>query len=491
VTTELIEPTISVHEGDILDGRYCIERRLGGGGMGVVWAAKHVHLNTRVAIKFPQPQILQNPDAVRRFMREARAAANIKSEHVARVLDVAVLSNGIPYQVIEYLEGGDLRARLRQKGRFEVAQAVDFVLQTCEAIAEAHTIGIVHRDLKPENLFCTPGKDGQPFIKVLDFGISKVLQDSALSDGAGDTAMTRVGALMGSPLYMSPEHLQSAREVDARTDIWSLGVILYELLTGRVPFTGEILPELAINVATQLTPSVRNAEPAVSPELDAIVARCLQKQREQRYNDVNSFAEALSPFAPAATGRQFERPVRVAASEHDSCATLVPEVAPGAVPEPQSIQKTSPTVGTWEKSASVKPSWTRVLPWSAVALAGLSLAGFLGIRSLHTHPDPLQPVTAPTGSMPAEPVRDQATSAPRIVPETTAHRLEASPVPLQAADAGAVAINRAPTPRVLPPLPSTARVLQPAKRAPRPQVNCNPNYEYDENGEKRFKPECF
>lgn len=488
MAAEVIESTISVHEGDILDGRYRIERRLGGGGMGVVWAAKHVHLNTRVAIKFPQPEILQNPDAVRRFIREARAAANIKSEHVARVLDVAVPSNGIPYQVIEYLEGSDLRAQLRQKGRLEVAQAVDFILQTCEAIAEAHTIGIVHRDLKPENLFCTPGNDGQPFIKVLDFGISKVLQDSALNDGTGDTAVTRVGALMGSPLYMSPEHLHSAREVDARTDIWSLGVILFELLSGRVPFTGDTLPELTINIATQLTPCVRDRQPAVSPQLDAIIGRCLQKRREQRYEDVVSFAQALSPFASGTNLHHFVRTVPVAVSGSDSCDTLVPE----ELPEQRSVQQTSPTVGTWEKTASVRPSWTRILPWSLAALVGLSVAGFWKIQSLLRQPDPLQPVTAPTGSAPTEPVGDQITAVIRTVPENTAHRLEELAMLSRAADAGAVADDRALTTHDAP--ASTVRVLLPAKRVSggaRKRLNCNPNYELDENGEKVFKPECF
>src|SRR5260221_13900920 len=240
-----------VNEGDVLAGKYRVERILGVGGMGVVVAARHVQLDDKVAIKFLLPEMLGNPEAVGRFAREARAAVKIKNEHVARVTDVGTLENGAPYMVMEYLEGGDLAAWIQQRGALPIEQAVEFVLQACEAIADAHGLGIVHRDLKPANLFCIRRSDGQLSIKVLDFGISKV---TGLAGSGPGMSVTKTAAVMGSPLYMSPQQMQSSRDVDSRTDIWSLGVILYELIAGKVPFSGESLPDGGIQIATQPTP---------------------------------------------------------------------------------------------------------------------------------------------------------------------------------------------------------------------------------------------
>jgi len=193
-----------VRPGDVLVGKYRVERVLGAGGMGVVVAAHHIQLDEKVALKFLLPEALQNHEAIGRFVREARAAVKIKGEHVARVSDVGQLENGAPYIVMEYLDGIDLAAWLKQRGALPTELAVDFVLQTCEAIAEAHLLGIVHRDLKPANLFCVQRADGQLIIKVLDFGISKVT-----TPGAVGHEMTRTNAMVGSPYYMSPEQMQS------------------------------------------------------------------------------------------------------------------------------------------------------------------------------------------------------------------------------------------------------------------------------------------
>src|SRR5271170_903633 len=194
-----------VRQGEILAGRYRVERVLGVGGMGVVVAATHLQLDTKVAIKFLLPTMLRNQEVVGRFAREARAAVRIQSEHVARVSDVGTLENGAPYMVMEFLEGGDLADWIQRRGPLPIEQAVDFVVQACVGVASAHGIGIVHRDLKPANLFCLRGNDGQFFIKVLDFGISKV---ASASDSGG--AMTHTATVMGSPFYMSPEQMQSA-----------------------------------------------------------------------------------------------------------------------------------------------------------------------------------------------------------------------------------------------------------------------------------------
>src|SRR5262245_15691858 len=232
--------------GGILAGKCRIDRVLGQGGMGIVVAAHHLQLDERVAIKFLLPEALANPEAVARFGREARAAVKIKSEHVARVTDVGALpETGAPYMVMELMRGKDLGAALREQGALPVHLAVEYVLQACEALAEAHAIGIVHRDLKPANLFLTARADGSPCVKVLDFGISKI---AAHSGSGSDMGMTRTQSIMGSPLYMSPEQMASARDVDQRSDVWAVGTVLYEIVTGHVPFTGETMPQLCTQI---------------------------------------------------------------------------------------------------------------------------------------------------------------------------------------------------------------------------------------------------
>jgi serine/threonine-protein kinase len=246
-----------IAEGRVLAGKYRVERVLGQGGMGVVVAAHHIQLDERVAIKFLLPDAVANAEVVGRFVREARAAVRIKSEHVARVSDVGTLEGGEPYMVMEYLEGSDLAAWLLQRGALPVEQAVEFLLQASEAIAEAHALGIVHRDLKPANLFVVRRADGLWSVKVLDFGISKV---TALDASGPDANFTRTSAVMGSPLYMPPEQMAASRNVDARADIWALGVILYELLSGHAPFAGETLPEVCMKIAIEPPPAIRSLQ---------------------------------------------------------------------------------------------------------------------------------------------------------------------------------------------------------------------------------------
>ncbi len=261
-----------VRVGDVIAGKYRVDRLLGVGGMGVVVAAHHLQLDEKVAIKLLRPEAMTTPEAVARFDREARAAVKIKSEHVARIIDVGRLDSGAPFMVMEYLEGTDLAGWLAQHGRLPIDQAVEFVLQACEAIAEAHALGIVHRDLKPANLFCVRRMDGSQSIKVLDFGISKV---TGATTGQQPMAMTRTQAVMGSPLYMSPEQLESSKGVDARADIWALGIILYELVTGAVPFQSEMLTELVIRIVASPPPPPRTMRQDVPPALENVILRCL------------------------------------------------------------------------------------------------------------------------------------------------------------------------------------------------------------------------
>ncbi len=300
-----VQSAAGVSEGSVLAGKYRVERVLGVGGMGVVVAARHLDLDYKVAIKFLLPALLEDHECVARFAREARAAVKITSEHVARVLDVGTLENGAPYMVMEFLEGEDLSGWLRSRGPMPVDQAVDFLLQACVAIADAHSTGIVHRDLKPANLFCVRRNDGQFVIKVLDFGISKITGGTHPSDSG--MSVTRTSAIMGSPLYMSPEQVQSSKDVDSRTDLWALGVILFELLTGALPFPGDTFGEIAVKIAVRVPEALRGYRPDVPQALEAVILRCLEKERDRRYANVAELAWALLPFAPGRARASVER----------------------------------------------------------------------------------------------------------------------------------------------------------------------------------------
>jgi serine/threonine-protein kinase len=271
----------------------------------MVLKAKHVELDEWVAIKVVLPGVA-GPDKIARFTREARAAAKIKGDNVARVVDLGTLEGGMPYMVMEYLEGEDLEHRLLRRGPLSVADAIDFITQTCEAMAEAHGLGIVHRDLKSANLFVVTQPDGSERVKVLDFGIAKVPVTDEATRGE---SMTRTLAVMGSPTYMSPEQLKSTRNVDARADIWALGVILYELLADRVPFDGDGIAELYANIAWAQPPPLGRAD--VPDALEAIVFRCLEKSRDKRYTNVAELALALAPFGPKRAADAAERTLRI------------------------------------------------------------------------------------------------------------------------------------------------------------------------------------
>ncbi len=278
--------------GDIIAGKYRVERLLGVGGMGKVVAAVHVDLRERRAIKLMLSRHSNDSEAVERFLREARASARLKSEHVVKVHDVGRLPGGAPYMVMEYLKGRDLGAELEKRGPLPVAEAALYVLQACEALAEAHALGIIHRDLKPENLFLAKVAGGARAIKIVDFGISKV------ASAAGELRMTRTTAIMGSPCYMSPEQTRSTHDVDGRADIWSLGVVLYQLVTGRMPFDGQNLTEVVTAVLFSDVPPPSTLGPGLPRKVDRIILRCLERDLARRYPSVIELANDLSPFAP-------------------------------------------------------------------------------------------------------------------------------------------------------------------------------------------------
>ena len=294
--------------GDVVAGKYRIESVIGTGGMGVVLGAQDISLGRRVAIKFLAPGKAQD-DSDARFLREARAAASIQSEHVVRVFEVGTLPNGASYIVMEHLAGGDLAQLLAARGALPIDEAVDYVLEACEAIGEAHKLGIVHRDLKPQNLFVTRTPDGASCVKVLDFGISKAIDEAAPN-------LTSTEAVMGTPLYMSPEQVRSLKNVDLRTDIWALGAILFELVTAAPIFEAPSVTALYAMIAMDPPTSLRTKRPAAPPELEAVIQRCLHKDPSGRYPDVAALADALAPFASERGRLSAARVARVVRGGH-------------------------------------------------------------------------------------------------------------------------------------------------------------------------------
>jgi serine/threonine-protein kinase len=280
--------------GDVVAGKYRVDRIIGVGGMGVVVAATHLQIHEKYAIKVLLPKLAKDAETVERFLREARAAVRIKSEHIARVTDVGRGDGGAPYIVMEYLEGRDLGDLLAEHGPLPVTDAIEYVLQACEGIAEAHALGIVHRDLKPSNLFLTRRSDGVPFVKVLDFGISK--SSSEQLGGPESPVLTDTKAVFGSPAYMSPEQIRSAKSVDVRSDVWTLGVVLHELLTGRTPFVAETVGGLLSAIAADEPERLSALRPDASPDLEAVILRCLAKKPAERFASVAELAGALAEW---------------------------------------------------------------------------------------------------------------------------------------------------------------------------------------------------
>jgi serine/threonine protein kinase len=467
-----LDPSLQVQAGEVLAGKYRIERVLGQGGMGVVVQATHIHLDERVAIKFLLPQALESPEAVARFAREARAAVKIKSEHVARVTDVGTLETGCPYMVMEYLHGRDLAQLVQDQGPLTIEHAVDFVLQASEAIAEAHSLGIVHRDLKPSNLFLIHRADGSPCVKVLDFGISKT---TGMKGSGPDLGMTRTTAVMGSPLYMSPEQMASSRNVDQRTDIWALGAILFELLTGQVPFQADTMPQLCAMVLQEPAPPLRGRLPMAPEALEAAILRCLEKVPARRFNNVAEFANSIAAFAPRWGRVSVERISRILTAAGQHQVTPSSETLPSNPPLTAAAQtgKVAATQAAWDQSApapkrSRAPLIAAVLGVTAVALGGAALFGYSQFVATDATTPSAGPAsqTAPVATADPPP----APTAPPPVVEVTrdpAPRPSAAPTASETA-----ALPTQPAPKAKPGRPTAKK--PPEKDPPKPATAATP-----------------
>jgi serine/threonine-protein kinase len=451
-----------VRAGDVLAGKYRVDRVLGQGGMGVVVAATHLQLDQLVALKFVLPEAAGSQEAMERFAREARACVKMKSEHVARVLDVGKLETGAPYMVMEYLEGYDLAQLVERYGPVPFVDTCDYILQACEAIAEAHSIGIVHRDLKPQNLFLTTSVDGRPFVKVLDFGISKF---TASSKSGENMSLTRTAAVIGSPNYMSPEQLRSSRSVDARTDIWAMGVILYELLTGRVPFSATSVTELCAMVLQDTPRNVRELRPDVPAGLADAIMKCLEKDPDQRYQSVAALAYAIEAFTEGRAAGSAQRILAVARGSSPKAS----------IPSSSHSSRVAISGGTsvsWGETQLAdkdkKPSRVKVLVGAAIALVAVASIVFIGLvqvagRLPHKPAHAATPATAESLPM-ARP-----SSATEGAPALSVPSPLSTDVPTTAVPSAPPATSAAP--RGAPPPKPAAFVPKPPKPAGRPKTS--------------------
>ena len=395
----------AVREGEIVGGKNRVENVLGAGGMGVVVAARHLAARrARRASSSCSPEALDSREAVARFLREARAAVKIKSEHVARVHDVGTLEDGAPYMVMEYLEGDDLadwlqpaRAAARARG------ASSYVLQACEAIAEAHALGIVHRDLKPANLFLTRGRRRQPLVKVLDFGISKTTAAPAAGefdhgDDDGDGLADRT---------CRPEQMRSSRNVDARTDIWALGAILYELVTGKLPYEGRTLPQVYATIVAQPQPSLRALSPDINEDLETVILRCLQRNRALRYRNVGELAAALMLFAPKRAHASINRIARVFSTTQQQPGSDPTHPASWPTAHTLTVQKTLASEG---QVTVPEQRRRRSAPLAALAIA-LLVTVPLSIRWVLSPSAPSPSATVARPPPPADPLPESDAGA--------------------------------------------------------------------------------
>lgn len=421
-----------------------MEHVIAVGGMGVVMAARHLELDQQVALKVMRPDAMRSEESVARFLREAKTAARLQSEHVARVFDVGTIEN-VPFMVMEHLSGLDLQQIVDARGPLPITDTVDHILQTLEAVAEAHSIGVVHRDLKPSNIFLAARADGSSRIKVLDFGISK---EHSLDAPMGE-ALTATKQVIGSPGYMSPEQMLTPRSVDGRTDVWAVGVLLFELLTGESPFRGETVAAVMTSILNRPPPKLRSKRPDAPEGLERVVDRCLKQSLTERFMNVADLARALAPFGSIHAKLSVERVDRALGA-----SGFARGKDGGASPAPLTEPRAQ-TASTWAGAADRESSKRKR---AAVLVAAFALGLLVTIGWLKVRPRPA--LTAAEASTPrVAAIALAAGAGAAAVAEASALAAKAPVVP-----ASAAVSSTEPGPTVVAAAGSAAPSAQPLRK---------------------------
>lgn len=477
--TDIAKPDEVLHvaAGDVVAGKYRVEYVLGRGAMGVVVSARHIDLGQKVAVKLLHPDVSASEDGLERFLREARAAAKLESDHVARVFDVGTFGDKNGYMVMEHLEGSDLEKYLDTHGALPIAEAVDYVMEALEALAHAHAHGMVHRDIKPSNLFLTERVDGTRRVKILDFGISKTESGLGVSS-PGSSTLTSPHAVLGSPAYMAPEQIRSSKHVDQRADIWSVGVMLYELVTGKSPFLGETVGDTLSRVLVGRPEPLSTLRPDAPRELVAVIDRCLESDEKRRFQSVGELASALAPMASPRTKDLPLRITRVLGAN-------------AVIPPPRAIVPSDPGVRinvaaeTMAVADSASPKGTQITatsnrgaaepsrssrPFIALGIAAVGALVIVGVVMNQPAPPPPPPMSSDSMA----PTMGKATNPPPLLMPATSAPVIAEPgpvvVPVAASQAPSAASSVAspPMPTTSPTIPLKSTATSSKKTTPPP-----------------------
>jgi len=460
---------MSLETGEILDGKYRIVRLIGEGGMGAVYEGENTRIRRRVAIKVLHAGLTANEEVTQRFEREAQAAGRIGNDHILEVIDLGVLANGDRFIVMEYLDGEPLGARIAAKKRLSPAELAPLMRQTLVGLGAAHNAGIVHRDLKPDNIYVLKSKAGRPdFVKIIDFGISKF--QPLGSDGM---KMTRTGAVMGTPYYMSPEQASGSGEADRRSDLYSVGVMMFEAVTGQVPFDGTTFNQLMFKIVLADVPRPEALVPDLDPAFASIISKAMARDATQRFQTAEDFCTAIDAWSKSGTA------VSVPPTADPAATALMP---PGGGVPSQPRRPTPATGGTWATPADSVPMKKGPSPGLLVGLlVGVCLAGAGGAYALlggSPKPSPEPPGTAadaPTATV----------AAPTVVPEPS--KPEPSKPEPQASVAAPSEVPPAPSASVavptVVPLPKAkarpvARPATPGPAKPSQKPGATPDFGY-------------
>jgi eukaryotic-like serine/threonine-protein kinase len=463
----------------LVAGKYELVRLIGRGGMGSVWEARHISLGTACAIKFIEAEFSDSTEARNRFDKEAKAAATIQSKHAIQIYDHGVTEDGKPYIVMELLNGEPLDKRIERE-RLPLQETARIIQQVCRGLARAHERGIVHRDLKPENIFLvqTPDED-EPIAKVLDFGIAK-MQNGPQNQGI--TSSTKTGAVLGTPFYMSPEQARGLRNVDHRADIWSLGVIAFKCVTGKLPFDGESVGDLLVKICTAPLPIPSQQSPGLPPSFDAWFARALDREPDRRFATATELADALG-YVAGIPSRGLNRagvPSGPYASSPGAPYATPAVVTPGpvlATPAPGAMTNAP---FTSESIPGVPQSRGKMVAGIAIGAVLLGAVGTLGLlqfqRRSQTTPTPSALVTpVPETSTPPAPPPEAAPPLPAATPIASERAPEppvAKTTPVTKPAGGKITKPPPPPPTSAttaappPPPPTTASAKKPNKHDP-------------------------